>query len=154
MSQGIVGLEFQCLLVVGNRLVPGLLARELNRGAPIGLSGLRKARRCNRQHQKKESPHRLQPSTVSGGRTLHDNGGRKVSRRGLAASPVAISASPDKLRADLPDTHGTRAGDGSKTRVADIAARVIELHMVEYVEELTPNLERLAFRDGDRLLQP
>src|SRR5215467_13499794 len=57
MGQGIVGFELQCLAVVGNRLVPGLVAGELNRSAAIPLGCLRKTRRCNHQCQKQESPH-------------------------------------------------------------------------------------------------
>jgi cell division ATPase FtsA len=54
----------------------------------------------------------------------------------------------------LPDAHGTGTGDVSEAVTANVAARVIELRVVEYVEELTPDLERLRFRDWDYLLDP
>jgi len=59
---------------------------------------------------------------------------------------------PDELRAQLPNAHGTGAGYVSEAATADITARVIELRVVEDVEEFTPNLERLRFRDRDYLL--
>ena len=61
---------------------------------------------------------------------------------------------PDKLRAQLPDAHGTGTGDVSEAVTANVTARVRELRVVEYVEEFTPNLERLRFRDRDQLLKP
>jgi hypothetical protein len=61
---------------------------------------------------------------------------------------------PDELRAELPDAHGTGTGDISEAATADVTARVIELRVVEYIEEFTPNLERLRFRDWDYLLDP
>jgi hypothetical protein len=42
-------------------------------------------------------------------------------------------------------------GDISEASVADVPARIHELRMVEYVEEFTPNLERLVFPDLDSL---
>ena len=59
---------------------------------------------------------------------------------------------PDELRAELPDPHGTGTGDVSEAVTANVTARVRELRVVEYVEEFTPNLEGLRFRDRDDLL--
>jgi hypothetical protein len=59
---------------------------------------------------------------------------------------------PDELRAELPDPHGTGTGDVSEAATADVAGWVTELRVVEYVEEFTPNLERLGFRDRDQFL--
>ena len=56
MGQSIVGFKFQRLVVVRNRLVPGLVAREIEGSAPIRLSCLRKTRRRNQQNQN-QSPH-------------------------------------------------------------------------------------------------
>jgi hypothetical protein len=52
-----------------------------------------------------------------------------------------IPALPSELRTDLPDTHGAGASHVAKTAVADVAARIRELRVVEYVEEFTPDLE-------------
>ena len=61
---------------------------------------------------------------------------------------------PNELRTDLPNAHGTGAGNATEAGTADVAARIQELRVVEYVEEFTPDLERLGFRDRYRLLQP
>jgi hypothetical protein len=69
--------------------------------------------------------------------------------------PILLAVnSPDELPTELPDAHGTGTGDVSEAATADVAARIIELRMVEYVEEFAPNLERLGFRDPDGLLHP
>jgi len=62
-----------------------------------------------------------------------------------------VSASPDKLRTDLANARIVSIGDISEASVADVPARIHELRMVEYVEEFTPNLERLVFPDLDSL---
>ena len=62
--------------------------------------------------------------------------------------------SPDELPADLPDAHGTGTGDVSKGVTGYVAARIIELRVVEDVEEFSPKLEGLGFRDREGLLYP
>jgi len=59
--------------------------------------------------------------------------------------------SPNELRAELTDARVTRAGDLSKVRATDVAIRIHELRVVEYVEEFSTDLERHGFPDGDDL---
>ena len=60
--------------------------------------------------------------------------------------------SPDELPTELPDSHGTGAGDVSEVGTGDIAAWIVELRVVEDVEEFSANLERLGFGDPELFL--
>lgn len=62
-----------------------------------------------------------------------------------------IPKSPNKFRTHLADTRRLRLRDIPEAAVADIAARVHELQVVEYVEEFAANLERHGFPDGEDL---
>ena len=62
-----------------------------------------------------------------------------------------MSASPDKLRTDLANARVARIRDVAEVCAADVPARIRELRMVEYVEELTPKLQGHCFRNGDNL---
>jgi hypothetical protein len=70
--------------------------------------------------------------------------------RARPASP-AIVRSPDELRANLPDAGIASVRNLPKVRTADVTVRIDELRVIEYVEEFTPDLERLGFRDRDDL---
>src|SRR5579859_5999107 len=72
--------------------------------------------------------------------------------RGVEPRPHdSVSASPDELRAYLPDARIARIRDIAEVRAADVPARVRELRVIEYVEELTPKLQGHCFRNGDSL---
>lgn len=69
------------------------------------------------------------------------------------ARELMLPLSPDEFRTDLPDARITGIGDIPEASVTDIPARIRELRVIEYVEEFTPNLERLSFCNRDRLLE-
>ena len=58
---------------------------------------------------------------------------------------------PNKFRANLPNAWIASVGNLPKARTADIAVRINELRVVEYVEEFAADLERLGFRDRNDL---
>ena len=62
--------------------------------------------------------------------------------------------SPNELRAELPDARVTSVGNLPKARTADIATRIHELRVVEYVEEFTTDLEGHRLPDGNDLRDP
>src|SRR5437762_14051880 len=58
---------------------------------------------------------------------------------------------PVKLRADLPDARIVRAVDQTESAAADVAARIVELRVIENVEEFSSNLESHRFGDSSSL---
>jgi hypothetical protein len=58
---------------------------------------------------------------------------------------------PNELRAKLSDAWVARLGDLPKIRTADVAIRIYELRVVEYVEKFSADLERHGFPDRDDL---
>ena len=61
----------------------------------------------------------------------------------------AASKLKDYLEGQLANARIARAGDYAKRRGAtDVAARILELRMVEYIEELCAKLGRDPLRDG------
>src|SRR5712692_3371013 len=73
-------------------------------------------------------------------------------RKGQAGMPVLpCKLLPVELRADLPDARIVRAVDQTKSAAADVAARTVELRVIENVEELSSNLEGHRFGDSSSL---
>lgn len=59
---------------------------------------------------------------------------------------------PNEFRTDLADARRLRLRDIPEAAgAADVAARVYELQVIEYVEEFTANLERHGFSNGEDL---
>ena len=85
-------------------------------------------------------------------RKIAGEAGNRLARVWVRPLPVTGQRLPVELRADLADARIARIADDSEVRIGDVAARVLELRVVEDVEEFTPNLERLRFRDRDYLL--
>jgi len=78
-----------------------------------------------------------------------------MKKRGRASSDSpAITRSPNELRAQLPDARVTSVGNLPKARTADVAIRIHELRVVEYVKEFTTDLEGHGFPDGNDLRDP
>ena len=78
--------------------------------------------------------------------------GKKNCGRGVEPRPHdSVSASPHELRTELPDARITGVGDVSEASAADIPARIRKLRVVENIEELTADLERHGFPDGNDL---
>src|SRR6185295_15215222 len=63
----------------------------------------------------------------------------------------ARHALPVELRADLPDARIARAADQTEPAAADVAARIVELRVIENVEKFSANLERHRFADSGSL---
>src|SRR6476661_2426472 len=61
---------------------------------------------------------------------------------------------PVELGADLPDTGSRGAAHQAESAAADVAARVVELRVVEDVEEFSANLESHGFGDSGSLRHP
>jgi acetyl-CoA carboxylase alpha subunit len=72
-------------------------------------------------------------------------------KRAGEASLARMIRSPDELRAELSDARVTSVRNLPKIRTADVATRIHKLRVIEYVEELSADLERLGFRDGNDL---
>jgi hypothetical protein len=62
-----------------------------------------------------------------------------------------VTALPDKLRTDLADAWVAGLRNVTEGCAADVPARVSELRMVEYVEELSSKLQGHCFRNGHNL---
>lgn len=65
--------------------------------------------------------------------------------------PQATTVSPDEFPTELPDARRLRVRDITEAGIADVAGRVHELRMVEYIEEFSSNLDRHRFLDGEYL---